>query len=249
VVLAVLLLAAAVWLAWPAAPPSPAPPTPKVAKHRAPLRPSATAAQIRRVPGSAPVEEPVAEAAAADEPAPVETHASVYGRVHGAEKLPDGAVQVEGCGLFPFDGTPVDASGEFFADIQAGECRMRAWRMQGALRIPGPWVDLDAVAGVDASVDLSVPDFEPAGMGITFRAMPDGVYVLDARDGSPAAEAGLQHGDRILFIDGDPTSDMDQDDFLTHGIGPPGTTVHLQGTTADGEPFDVTMTRRPIQLD
>jgi len=149
----------------------------------------------------------------------------------------------------PFDGTPIDASGEFFAEVQVGHCQMRAWRTQGALRIPGPWVDLDTQSGADANVELSVPDFEPAGMGITFRASDDGVYVLDARPGTPAAEAGLQHGDHILKIDGESTADMDQDDFLTHGIGPAGSQVHVEGVTADGQSFDVTLTRRPIRVD
>jgi hypothetical protein len=242
----VLLLAALAWELRPDPEPVVAAaerPRPRKARPRPVPAPSAGAVEI---PEEAPEPAEPPLAIPADE---VPRPAAVYGRVHGAEKLPEGAVSLEGCGLMPFDGVPVDADGEFFAEIQPGGCQLRAWRLQGALRLPGPWVEVDSVAGADTTVDLTVPSFEPAGMGITFRATGEAVRVLDARPGTPAAEAGLSHGDSILLIDGTSTAGMDQEDFLQMGIGPAGSSVRLEGVTADGEPFDVTMKRRPISLD
>lgn len=175
-------------------------------------------------------------------PAPAD--APLSGRVRGAADLPEGTVFLEGCGAQGDD--PVDADGSFFVQTTPGHCSMRAWRQAGALRLPGPWTEVDAVSGVDVEVDLAVPTFAPAGMGIGFRPMDDGIGVTGVRSGSPAEVAGISEGDVILRIDGAPTEEMDIEGFLQAGIGPEGSAVHLEGTTAEGEPFEVTLTRRPI---
>lgn len=246
-VLAVTILALAAWLGWGLV--GEDPPPPKVAAANHPKVPRQKRAPRATPPTArvAPAPEGVSPLTEGGPPEPA--RAAVYGRVRGAEKLPDGAVVLEGCGLSPYSGTPVDADGEFFAEIEPERCAMRAWRQQGALRLPGAWVDLDPRAGVDTQVDLAVPTFEPAGMGITFRATGSAVSVLDARPGTPAAEAGLSHGDQILLIDGQSTEGMDQEDFLQHGIGEAGSSVRLEGLTGEGEAFDVVLTRRPIHLD
>ena len=156
----------------------------------------------------------------------------------------------QGCGLEDRgDPAPLDADGGLFFPTTSGKCRIRAWRQAGALRLPGPRVEVDAVAGADADVDLEVPTFAPAGMGIGFRPTPDGVAVEHVQEGTPAWDAGLQSGDLISTINGVPTEGMGLEDFLQEGIGPAGTAVHVEGTNTAGEPFDLTFTRKPIAVD
>jgi len=176
--------------------------------------------------------------------------AAVYGRVRGAERLDDGTVFLEGCGIDQGDeSAPIDQDGGFFFPAASEPCRVRAWRQHGALRLPGPWIELDPTAGADLDVELEVPTFAPAGMGIGFRPAAEGVVVEQVHAGTPAFEAGLQSGDVISAINGVPTDGMGMEDFLHEGIGPAGTEVQVEGVTADGEPFDTTFQRREIVLD
>jgi hypothetical protein len=179
-------------------------------------------------------------------PAPLD--AAVFGRVRGAERLPEGSVFLEGCGLQERgEPAPIDVDGGFFFQSQSGRCSVRAWRRSGLLRIPGPWVEVDASAGSDAEIDLEVPTYEPADMGILFGPTEGGVAVNGVHEGTPAAAAGLGEGDLITSIDGDPTDGMEVEDFLVHGVGPAGSEVQLEGITAEGEPFAITVTRAPIR--
>src|SRR5262245_48593856 len=128
-----ILLGLVAWQVWP---------------ERASARPAETTAKARKAhPRSPPhqrqpdVARPpapeVPTIATAPDPPPTEPlRSAIYGRVRGAERLPEGAVVLEGCGLGPFDGTPVDADGGFFAEVDSGRCSLRAWRLQGALRLP-----------------------------------------------------------------------------------------------------------------
>lgn len=174
---------------------------------------------------------------------PPPADAPLFGNVRGAANLPDGTVFLEGCSA---SDAPVGADGSFFAVTSAGPCSMRAWRQAGSLRIPGPWVPVEAVAGMDVEVELSVPTFAPAGLGIGFTAPGGGITVAAVHQGTPANQAGLGVGDRITRIDGIPTESMDADGFLQHGLGPEGSQVRLEGMTADGETFEVTITRQQI---
>ncbi|MCB9685265.1 MAG: PDZ domain-containing protein [Alphaproteobacteria bacterium] len=114
------------------------------------------------------------------------------------------------------------------------------------LRLPGPWVEVDARSDGDVEIDLDVPTFAPAGMGIGFQPVDGGVRVNLVHDGTPAAEVGLTEGDVITAIDGVGTEGMDVEDFLSYGIGPAGSEVHLEGNGTDGQPFDLTFHRREI---
>jgi hypothetical protein len=166
--------------------------------------------------------------------------AALYGVVRGAQGLPDGTVYLEGCGAAE---TPVDVDGNFFVSTEPGPCLMRAWRRAGSLRVPGRWYEVEPLAGGDVQVELSVPDYAPAGMGITFNALEDGVVVTGLQEGRPAMAAGLREGDQITKIDGVPTERLGADGFLQQALGPEGSPVRLEGVTADGEPFEVTLSR------
>jgi carboxyl-terminal processing protease len=71
--------------------------------------------------------------------------------------------------------------------------------------------------------------------------------VIAARDGSPAARAGLRPGDYLRGIDGQPTRDMSVYEGMRRLAGAPGTTVRLtvlRGNAA--EPHDVDLTREAL---
>ncbi len=180
---------------------------------------------------------------------PAPRDAAVFGRVRGAERLADGTVFLEGCGVDRDDeASAIDQDGGFYFPAEAGPCRVRAWRQHGALRLPGEWVEIDPAAGGEVDVDLDVPTFALAGMGIGFRPQSEGVVVETVHPGTPAFEAGLQPGDLITAINGQPTDGMDTEDFLYEGIGPAGTEVHVEGVSSEGEPFDSRFHRREIVL-
>jgi len=74
--------------------------------------------------------------------------------------------------------------------------------------------------------------------------------VITPLDGTPAAQAGLLPGDRILAIDGESTENMDLDDAVWRLRGPVGTKVTLTVVHRDSpEEFEVTIERGVIHLE
>jgi hypothetical protein len=167
------------------------------------------------------------------EPLPSPRNAPILGRVDGAAELPEGEVSLEGCGATPAD--VVDRDGAFFLPTIGEGCRLRAWRTHGALRVPGPWAAVSPVSGSEVEVRLSVPTWQPAGMGIQIRPDEDGMRVTRVLAGSPAEAAGVLEGDLVLSIDGVSTAGMDLDTFLQYGLGPDGSEVELEVASGDGE--------------
>ncbi|HYI67243.1 MAG TPA: S41 family peptidase [Candidatus Limnocylindrales bacterium] len=64
--------------------------------------------------------------------------------------------------------------------------------------------------------------------------------------GSPAEEAGLQAGDFVLAVDGEPVDGTTMDDQISQIRGESGTDVTLTLQRDEAEPFDVTITRAEI---
>jgi hypothetical protein len=164
---------------------------------------------------------------------PSPRNAPLLGHVDGAAELPEGEVSLEGCGATPAD--LVDRDGGFFLPTIGEGCRLRAWRTHGSLRVPGPWVAVTPVSGTEVEVRLSVPTWQPAGMGIQIRPDAEGMRVTRVLSGSPAEAAGVLEGDLLLSIDGVSTVGMDLDTFLQYGLGPEGSEVELEVASGDGE--------------
>lgn len=88
------------------------------------------------------------------------------------------------------------------------------------------------------------------GIGIEVGEIPGiGLQVVAPIEGSPAYKAGIRAGDRILKIDGKPTSEMKVSDAIEHIQGKPGTSVTLTIDRAgvDG-PFEQAVTRGLITV-
>lgn len=95
------------------------------------------------------------------------------------------------------------------------------------------------------TVDTNASTTGPAEIGVTVTRQYY-LRVVSARDGSPAARAGLRSGDFIRAIDGRPTRDMSayEGTRLLHGAA--GTKVHLlliRGSAADPHELEVTRER------
>ena len=74
------------------------------------------------------------------------------------------------------------------------------------------------------------------------------LVVVAPLDESPAEAAGLQAGDFVLAVDGEPVDGSTMNDQISQIRGEEGTDVTLTIQRGDAEPFDVTITRAKIEL-
>ena len=87
------------------------------------------------------------------------------------------------------------------------------------------------------------------GVGIEI-SVEDGVpQVIAAIEGTPAAAAGVEPGDRIVKANGEPIIGMDITDVVRRLRGSPGTPVVLTIARANRPSFDVPITRAIIRVD
>ena len=99
---------------------------------------------------------------------------------------------------------------------------------------------------------LALSDLEGSfeGIGAVVSMEEEGLTIISPIAGSPAERQGLRAGDRILEIDGEPTSGMTLTEAVLKIRGPEGTTLTLlllhQG---EAEPVAVEITRDRIDLE
>ncbi len=87
------------------------------------------------------------------------------------------------------------------------------------------------------------------GVGIEI-SVDDGVpQVIAAIEGTPAASAGLEPGDRIIKADGSPLVGMDIEEVVRKLRGAPGTPVILTIARSGRPAFDVKVTRAIIKVN
>ena len=84
------------------------------------------------------------------------------------------------------------------------------------------------------------------GVGMTIRALDEGFEVIQVEPTGPAAEAGVQAGDVVVAVFGQPVAGMTASELSAQVKGESGTTVEL--TFARGEEeLTITIERREIQ--
>ena len=86
------------------------------------------------------------------------------------------------------------------------------------------------------------------GIGVELTLEAKVPEVISPIDGTPAADAGVEPGDRILKIDAQPTTGMDVEEIVKRLRGPAGTKVTLTIARSDRVPFDVTLIRSVIRV-
>lgn len=92
---------------------------------------------------------------------------------------------------------------------------------------------------------------ESVGLGIAIRLRAaDDLRVLEAYPGTPAADAGLDRGHRILSVQGRPVAELVAAGQLGAALGPdePGFVVRMRVRDLAGAERDLTMTKRTITI-
>lgn len=119
--------------------------------------------------------------------------------------------------------------------------------MHGALRGLADGLDADSAYLTAAQATAAARGgAAPAHTGLTLTRQYY-LRVIAARDGSPAARAGLRPGDYIRAIGGEPTRDLsvlDGQQRLSGAVGSTVTVTVLRGSAA--EPHEVTLTREAL---
>lgn len=86
------------------------------------------------------------------------------------------------------------------------------------------------------------------GIGVEIEDQAGIPIVISPIDGTPAAEAGLQPGDRIVAVDGKGTHGMNATQVVHAIRGKPGSAMTLTISRDLEKPFDVTLNRSIIQV-
>lgn len=86
-----------------------------------------------------------------------------------------------------------------------------------------------------------------AGIGVYIASTDEGILIAGVMEGSPAEEAGLQHGDILVSIDGTSVEGYQLEDVSKNIRGPVDTSVDLV-VRRDGEEQSFTVQRRQIHV-
>ena len=78
------------------------------------------------------------------------------------------------------------------------------------------------------------------GIGVELTLEAKVPEVIAPIDGTPAADAGVEPGDRIIKIDAQPTTGMDVEEIVKRLRGAAGTKVTLTIARSERAPFDLT---------
>jgi carboxyl-terminal processing protease len=120
--------------------------------------------------------------------------------------------------------------------------------MNGMLRELDPYSMYMSPKEFEA-LDISMQG-EFGGLGINIGITDDWLTVISPLEGTPAAEAGLQAGDRIIKIEGESTEGITTDEAVMKLRGEPGTKVTISiWRNGWNEPIDLTITRAIIKLN
>ncbi len=101
-----------------------------------------------------------------------------------------------------------------------------------------------------ASSDAFFSESQFIGYGFSMQTTADALRVLQVFDESPAAEAGLARGDRIVEINGRSVASLVETGEIGLAFGPAveGIVTAIVFQPREGEPRSATMTKRPVTI-
>ena len=100
------------------------------------------------------------------------------------------------------------------------------------------------IEGTFQGVGILIQPYQPPTEG---REDSGGLIVVRPLPGSPAQQAGILAGDRIIGVDGQNITNLGQEDVISRITGPSGTEVTLTVERGeDGKRLDLTMTRASV---
>ncbi len=166
----------------------------------------------------------------------------ILGRVsHEGSGEPASSAWVEGCGGL----ANADEDGVYYMEVVPGPCRVLAMRQDGQLRTIGEPVEVTPQEGQDLVLDLEIPGYRRAGLGVRIREVEAGFVIEEALEGGGGAAAGLQAEDLVLEVEGESAAGIDLASFVDMVGGREGTDVSLL-VERDGEQVVVVVTRLPV---
>jgi len=169
--------------------------------------------------------------------------AAVVGMVYNADGEPEGAVQVFGCG----GSAKTDRDGSYYLEAIPGrECSLSASREDGLFTATSPSKRVTPQVDEDQVVDLHLPPFRTAGLGIVIRQTPEGLTIDRVLSEGSASDAGLQKGDRVLEIDGEDAGMLSLEEFVELAVGEAGSEVEVRVEGVDGVVRTVVLDRREM---
>ncbi len=86
------------------------------------------------------------------------------------------------------------------------------------------------------------------GLGVELKAKDGGLTIVRVISGSPAEEAGVRAGDRILAVDGQATAKLSTDQAANLLQGPEGSSVRLSLAAVGQSPRQVSVRRRVVEV-
>lgn len=129
------------------------------------------------------------------------------------------------------------------ASFQSPEALLEALRYR-------PLDERYSYIGARAAEEAFYSDSQFVGFGFGNRFDGDGLRILQVFPDSPASEAGLQRGDRIVAIGGQSVIALASSGQLGAALGPSqeGFTIAFRYQRQDGSVVDARMTKRPVTI-
>lgn len=99
-----------------------------------------------------------------------------------------------------------------------------------------------------AGVSFRQLDAKVVGIGVKIESAKEGLRILKVMQDGPAAAAGLQQGDTILAVDGQPLGGRDLESASSLISGPEGSAIRLSVARAGGQTTQISLARRSIAV-
>jgi len=125
--------------------------------------------------------------------------------------------------------------------------------VRGMLSELDPYSDYIAPENLDTFTEAISQEFGGVGIRVNWDEASRSIEVMTPIPGSPAYEAGVQAGDRIVKVDGNEVKEFPVEREIEEAVkllrGKPGEPVDLVIARNDQEPQTITVVRDIIQLD